>query len=771
MPDAPSPVFIPPSNSPAAPAGVFAPPVRDAEAPGNVFESGGSPNHPSQRFYGPLAGMTADHVINALHDDDAAFRDEFDLARRPVYTINRPIDQIARVPFGAGVLELVRSDGYGSFEISCVKTGPNATLALVETTSGAPDHYAVAWTVRPATNGAGVITSTEQQVANLISNFVGGGYRSVDALLDTNGLGPATEFAVVELGGPTEASEVGQVVVYDDTEGDLQCYLVLYLSPARYQRIGAGGSNQQPDTLEDNVSDSSKGRHRLPLAAARAWPLGRGQYERPPLTIALMGDSLTQGFEFPAIARHLKFQGYKLMANDRAVVVAGSANTTQGGDWWTGQFRAVAQNSIVEWTPRVGRPSGTHANYVGVTYLKGATAAETFAFQYSIDNGGTWVTAATINSSTTANAVEFEQFFISNANAMPTRVRVVTTAGQSAKIIGLGAWFGGTGNWNGAGGYTIVDGYRSGIAPASIASRPPTSISRPFAAMQINIVMGSWQDVVTEWSVGSSIDTIRAIANTGNVADWVMITPSRSGPTVIPGFGVSADVIAGQIRDAMLAWAERTNQNVIDAYPQWRSWQHAVAMGYMATGDEVHPTVKGQENRAALVSNLFGEQLREQRNQMSLGDGFSGEVALYITPYAVILGQAATQSHSGPFIIDLGEGSGLVLRSQTTGNITKGLNWYFSGESGGGGITTEWFANDGSNSNRSIQKLTSAGNINVNMSRTSDWPIVETLKAATTPPTPAAGQITTFARLNGSAKMEYCMVTPSGAVVVMGVQP
>jgi hypothetical protein len=39
-----------------------------------------------------------------------------------------------------------------------------------------------------------------------------------------------------------------------------------------------------------------------------------------------------------------------------------------------------------------------------------------------------------------------------------------------------------------------------------------------------------------------------------------------------------------------------------------------------------------------------------------------------------------------------------------------------------------------------------------------------------TPPTPAAGNVTTFARLNG-AKMEFCMITPSGAIVVLGAEP
>lgn len=532
-------------------------------------------------------------------------------------------------------------------------------------------------------------------------------------------------------------------------------------------------------STEDNLSDLSKGKHRLPLTVSRAYPVGNTPDDNPILSVLILGDSLTQGLQYPSILQHMRFQGYKLMPFDFSTVVSGSAPAVVDNNWLANRHRALAQNTVVEWVPQLFHQGGTYANRIGVTYIKGATSAETFSLQYSVNNGSSWITASNIDSSLTTNRIEFAQFNVDGggaSGAVRTRVRVVTSSGQSAKIVGLGAWFGDNGNYAGQGGYALIVANRGGLEANTIAALPANEISRPFAAMKITTVIGSWNDHPSNFEVNGNFDTIRAAANAGQVADWVMVTPPRSGPTINPSTGLSVDQSAGQTRDAMIAWAERTNQNVIDAYPMWRSWQHAVSMGYMGVGDEVHPTIKGEESRASLISNLLREHLPQLRNQLSISDPKSGrDTALYQTPYSVILGQPATQTFSGPFIVDLGAGTGIALRSQTTGSLSKALNWYFSGETGGGGVTTEWFANDGSTfgsgSNRSLQKLTSVGGTSSNMSRTSDWPIVETLKAATTPPTPPAGQITTFARLNGGGKMEYCMVTPSGVVVVMGVQP
>jgi hypothetical protein len=340
-----------------------------------------------------------------------------------------------------------------------------------------------------------------------------------------------------------------------------------------------------------------------------------------------------EGIDFNELLPNMRFNGYKLMRPDRATIVAGSAPLASDGVWLHNAYRAVAASSTVEWTPPSGATVGTKANRVGVLYHKGASAANTFQLQYSQNNGSSWLNAGSaIDTSVAASNVEWFEFNLANT-LTNTRVRVVTTGGQSAKIIGCGAWYGDTENFAGQGGFVIIDAWLSGLAltPVTNALVAPTSISTPLAAMQVNMILSSWSDPITCWDTGDIFDDVKTVVDAAIVADWVFLTPGPMGPSAS---AINATYSNGEyallIRQAMIAWAERQDQNVLDLYPRWRDWDTAQSLGFMASGDEIHPTDSGDRYKMAFVGEMLSRELYRQSDALMLRMGPGGR-AVYIT--------------------------------------------------------------------------------------------------------------------------------------------
>jgi hypothetical protein len=390
------------------------------------------------------------------------------------------------------------------------------------------------------------------------------------------------------------------------------------------------------DSLE--AGDSFAGLSRLPLAVSRAWKEGRVADSRPPLTVLRWGDSLTESLDHLAMFPNMRFNGYKLMRADRAVVNAGSAPTATDKNWLLSYYRDIAASSTVEWTPP-GAGIGIKANRVGVLYFKGASAANTFQLQYSQNNGGSWSTAATIDTSAATSEVTWFEFTLGNTPTN-TRVRVVTSVGQTVKVIGCGVWFGDTENFAGLGGYVIADAWLSGLSPsvaAGVASATPTALSAPLAAMQVNMIIGSWADPVSCWDTGAEFDDIKTAVEGGIVPDWVFITPGPMGPATSPiDSGYTNGQLAVLIRDAMIAWAARQNQNVLDLYPRWRDWQTAQDLGFMTSGDEIHPTDMGDRYKSWFIGEMLSRELYRQQDALMIRNG-PGNSTFFITAdqYAV----------------------------------------------------------------------------------------------------------------------------------------
>ena len=387
--------------------------------------------------------------------------------------------------------------------------------------------------------------------------------------------------------------------------------------------------------------DSFAGVNRLPLTISKPWKDSRVDDSRPPLTILLWGDSLTTGINRSDLIPNQRFNGWKLMGVDRATIVAGSAPTATDGTWIHNVYRAVAASSTVEWVPATATTQGTRANRVGVLYYKGASAANTFQLQYSQNNGGSWTNAgAAIDTSVAATDVAWFEFNLANTG-LNTRVRITTSGGQTVKIIGCGAWFGDTEVFCGLGGYVLCDAFVSGASPyaaQTLANTTPTAISTPLAAMQVNMILGSWADPITAWDTGDAFDDVKTALEAGITADWVFITPNPMGPSTST---INAAYTHGEyvalIRNAMIAWAERQGQNVIDLFPRWGgNWDTALSLGMVEAGDEVHPNEAGRRYKAHLIGELLGWELLNQADALMLRRGPNGrDVTISAGAYAI----------------------------------------------------------------------------------------------------------------------------------------
>ncbi len=401
------------------------------------------------------------------------------------------------------------------------------------------------------------------------------------------------------------------------------------------EAVATDGTGAEAAAFRDSIDlgDSFAGLSSLPLAVSKGWKEGRVADSRPPLTVLRWGDSLTESLDHLAMFPNMRFNGWKLLRADRATVVAGTAPTATNGLWMFNTYRDIAASSTVEWVPP-GAGIGIKANRVGVLYFKGASAANTFQLQYSQNNGGSWINAGSaIDTSLAASNVAWFEFNLANTG-LNTRVRVTTSAGQTVKVIGCGIWFGDTENFSGLGGYVIADAWLSGLSPsvaAGVANSTPTALSAPLAAMQVNMIIGSWADPVSCWDTGAEFDDVKNAIDAGIVADWVFITPNPMGPATSPiDPAYTNGELAIQIRDAMIAWAERQNQNVLDLYPRWRDWDTALALGFTSSGDEIHPNDMGDRYKSRFIGEMLSRELFRQQDAIILRNG-PGSATFFIS--------------------------------------------------------------------------------------------------------------------------------------------
>jgi hypothetical protein len=161
--------------------------------------------------------------------------------------------------------------------------------------------------------------------------------------------------------------------------------------------------------------------------------------------------------------------------------------------------------------------------------------------------------------------------------------------------------------------------------------------------MQVNMIIGSWADPVSFWAEGGEFDDVKTAIDAGITADWVFITPGPMGPATSPiDSGYTNGALAILIRDAMIAWAERQNQNVLDLYPRWRDWETAQALGFMTSADEVHPTDMGDRYKSWFIGEMLSRELYKQQDALMIRNG-PGASTFFITA-----GQYAIQSEMDP---------------------------------------------------------------------------------------------------------------------------
>ena len=451
-------------------------------------------------------------------------------------------------------------------------------------------------------------------------------------------------------------------------------------------------SNVTPGTGRESlqVGDYYAGQTRLSLPISKAWKESRGADSRPPWTAMFWGDSLTLALAEEDLFPDMVFQGYKLMSVDRASVVAGTGPKATDGTWITPEYRAIAASSTVEWLPPSGTTTGVTANRIGVLYYKGASSAETFTLEYN-QNGAGWTPAATIDTSAASTAVAWYEFGLSN-NDLPTRVRVTTAAAKTAKVIGCGAWLGDTENFDGRGGWVAVDLAVSGIGPTpaqTLANSTPTAITGPLAAMQVNMILGSWYDLPSCWDSGAEFDDIKTAVDAVIDVDWVMLTPGpmSTSSTSVLGTGHTADQDSRLIRAGMITWGTRNSENVVDLYPQWRDWTTAKSLGYMSDADPVHPTAEGKIAKRRLVSNAFTKELYKQKDAWFIGRGYNN-TPFYASAsqYGLRIGPSSQNPQATYSIYNFQGGSqnAIALGSRTAPHPGKNLTYYYTGEPASG---------------------------------------------------------------------------------------
>jgi hypothetical protein len=428
---------------------------------------------------------------------------------------------------------------------------------------------------------------------------------------------------------------------------------------AEIEAVGTDGTGAEAAAFREAIQsgDTFAGVNYLPLTVSKVWKENRIADTRPPLNVLLWGDSLTEGINTFELIPNQRFCGYKLMRPDRAAVSEGAAPLSTDGVWLHNQYRSLAASTTVEWAPP-GGAIGTTANRVGVLYYKGASSANTFQLQYSQNNGGSWSNAgAAIDTSQASANVAWFEFVLSNTGTN-TRVRVVTSVGQTVKIIGCGIWFGDTESYAGRAGFVIIDAWQGNIGPSLALSAVSSAIKEPLAAMQVNMILGSWYDLTSDWSVGGTFDQLKTALDAAIVADWVFVTPNPMGPgaSSLDGSYTSGEY-ASLIRTAMIDWAERHDQNILDLYPRWGSWENALAIGMVSAGDEVHPNDNGDRYKQWFIGDLISQALYRQANSITLRGGPNGRpISIYVDEYAIRSEADATSPlatllwyHTGPF--------------------------------------------------------------------------------------------------------------------------
>jgi len=516
----------------------------------------------------------------------------------------------------------------------------------------------------------------------------------------------------------------------------------------------------------------SGGEHLISFDRVRAWAAGNSATnDKPPLNVLVYGDSLSNQLSKQVNAEKLisnmPFRGWKIMPVDRGVKLSGAG--TADLDWhaptylnWLsgGKIWKLVGPVTMDWD--MGAP--VVANEIGLAYMRGV-GSSTVNLQVSRDGGSSYSTTSAIDTSAATDDFNFFRGSIHLGWAKRCLARVDVPSGHTVYMVAPGLWEGTESPGQNRFGYTVSDmTYGGAILGDSGVDHEEIS-----AAIAPNIVL-MCSNEITGYGVGEDMDTMRTAILAGNTnTDFCFVTNQPGGPAFWSGG--SGDTVGDKYatqRESIKSWCVRNGESYIDFAAAWGDFDNAVLLGLSDSGDSVHPATYGYDQRQLFVGRVMGDGLAEFSSAQKLlnTDG--------ITPgLEVFDGQTIIKSVNKVPLFDSGTASGWQVNSPDENhalNESLSFNYWGSGVS----PRIRYGAKElGSFNFRTILNMEATGTYSGgNMVVSSDWPLVTVLDTANAvPATPAAGKITTYARLNGSSKMEMCMITPSGAIVVLGVEP
>jgi hypothetical protein len=315
----------------------------------------------------------------------------------------------------------------------------------------------------------------------------------------------------------------------------------------------------------------------------------------------------------------------------------------------------------------------------------------------------------------------------------------------------------------------MICGAVGGLDSAGIVGPSATMWATLMVAAKVDLVISSWNERAEDWDEGGAIETARARANAGRVADWVMVS-GVSGDSETPGAPDAIDMQNQRV--AMRAWALRENQNFIDFAGFLRdSWDYAVSIGVYSSGDTIHPTTYGYRVRQAYVAEQLGRVLNASDGfvgniETNLGNGYRLRSNQFGNLLESLNGNSNTLTINGP-------SAALALESASDSDPWRNLTFAYTG-SESAGMTFGWTSNRQAGVGPyNILRFTSTGNSGAaNLETLTDYPLViATKRVNAEPATPAANTIKEYWHINGTPKWEKRVKLPSGTVHILWTEP